>query len=1152
MEATGAQAARTPPDNPTGPYVLRELIRDIPLGVQEEDGSRADITCVDTWNGNLYIGTSAGEVLHYVSLPAEDDDNTPTQYIFATKLEPVYNTQQEGEDKGVKKILLLPHAQKACILCNGTLTFYTLPELSPAFGGKIKQPGCLWVGGIDAMEHNWGGNAAYGTVIVICLKQKLRLIRIGNEARKIRDIDFSGVCAIQRSQDLACVADGQGYSLLDVVNQRKNELFPITSLGAPEASQIEPRALPSRTRETSRSFSSPSPVRLGRGHDRNVSMGAEPKNDDHMQPDSSSRWPARNSSRQPDAPAQASSREPSPTKPVTSEAPAPTIPEVPGEPEVQTRRLPPNIASPTANEFLLTTGTKMDEPGVGMFVNLEGDVVRGTIEFSTYPTSLVLDGGHESIGGDSPEQTVQEGYVLALVKRTVDGKPSTAIEIQRWDAEPGEGQKSKQWLSITPSGTESSEVADDYGAGLRRASTSVQLSVPEISTSLRLRRLPLPNGTDVNPESDAKRNQEEDKFVSRFTHIQANTLLYHEDKMSWVVRNALIAQLEEQLNIAVKRKDDGGATIDIAAVQRVINGIRGQESTTELDFLTLTYARQKASLLLFGSLVLQTVAGIVAHERDMRSAEEALVAGEIDPRTILDLVPPLADEVVVGEQGIWVSQGLRDTIHLLHENVDPETLVQDPKGAYGDNLLQPIKRYLFAWRKKKGFGSVADETHVFRTVDAALLRVLLLLDQASPRGPATPGSIRAELNDVVDRGVDCFDRAVELFEQYQRLYLLSRLYQSRKMTSQVLATWKRILEGEHDAGGELIEGEQDVRKYLAKLRDPTLVQDYGAWLATRNPKLGVQIFADDSSRVKFKPQEAVAILKEKAPGAVKDYLEHLVFGKHHGQYVNDLIAYYLDTVLSELERSDAAQRTLLQSYETYRALRPPKPTYRQFITDNAVPEEWWHNRLRLLQLIGGGAAAEDKSYDVHSLGQRLSPYSDELVPEMIILNAREGKHGEALRLLVHGLGDYDTAIRYCLLGGSRIFHPGMGMSSGESQASLPTKEKQAQLFDTLLHEFLRLEDLSERLERTAELLERFGPWFDVATVLEVVPEDWSVEMLGGFLVQALRRLVGERRETGVVKGLRGVENLRWAGVWGEKVGSARGRVVRAEIEGEAG
>ncbi|TKA65292.1 hypothetical protein B0A55_12560 [Friedmanniomyces simplex] len=1153
MEATSAQAANAPPPTDTsGPYVLRELIRDIPLGVHDENGGKVYITCVDTWNGNLYIGTSAGEVLHYVSLPAadDDDDSAAAQYIFATKLEPAYNTQQEGADKGVKKILLLPHAQKACILCNGTLTFYTLPELSPAFGGKIKQPGCLWVGGIDAMEHSWGGNAAYGTVIVICLKQRLRLIRIGDEARKIRYIELSGVCAIQRSRDLACVADGQGYSLLDVVNQRKNELFPITSLSAPETSQHEPKTLPSKTREASRSFSSSSPIRLGRGHERNVSMGAEPKNNDRLRPDSSSRWPARGSSRQPDSPAQPSSRDQSPAKPGSGEASARTSTEAPGEAEVQTRRLPPNIANPTPNEFLLTTGTKMDEPGVGMFVNLEGDVVRGTVEFSTYPTSLVLDGRQDAAAGDSPEQSVQEGYVLALVKRMVNGEPTTAIEIQRWDAEPGEAQMSKQWLAVTSSDEEDGEVSDDYGIGLRRVSTSVQLAVPEISTSLRLRRLPLGKKSESEAESDAKRNQEEDKFISRLTHVPANILLYHEDKISWVVRNALIAQLEKQLRDAVKRTDDCGISIDVPAVQRVVNGIRGQDATTELDFLTLTYVRQKASLLLFGNLVLQTASGIVAYERDKRFAEEALMAGEIDPRTILSLVAPLADEVDAGEQGIWVSQGLRDTYVLLRGSFDAEKLVQDPKGAYGDNLLQLIKRYLFAWRKKKGFGSVADEAHVFRTVDAAVLHVLLLLDQTTPRGPAAPGSVRAELNDVVDRGVDCFERAIELFEQYHRLYMLSRLYQSRKMTSQVLATWKSILEGEHDAGGELIEGEQDVRKYLAKLRDATLVQEYGAWLATRNPKLGVQVFADDSSRVKFQPQEAVAILKEKAPGAVKDYLEHLVFGKHHSQYVNDLIAFYLDAVLSELERSDEAKGILLQSYETYRALRPPKPTYRQFITDNAVPAEWWHNRLRLLQLIGGGAAEGKASYDVHSLGQRLAPYSNELVPEMIILNAREGKHGEALRLLTHGLGDYDTAIRYCLLGGERIFHPGSGGLGAESGAKLPTREQQVQLFDTLLHEFLVLEDLSERVERTAELLERFGAWFDVAKVLEVVPEDWSVELLGGFLVQALRRLVGERRETGVVRGLRGVENLRWAEVWGEKVGGAGGRVVTVEGERE--
>ena len=269
-----------------------------------------------------------------------------------------------------------------------------------------------------------------------------------------------------------------------------------------------------------------------------------------------------------------------------------------------------------------------------------------------------------------------------------------------------------------------------------------------------------------------------------------------------------------------------------------------------------------------------------------------------------------------------------------------------------------------------------------------------------------------------------------------------------------------------------------------------------------------------------------------------------MFGKNHVQYVNDLIAFYLNTVLSELEASEKAKDILLQSYETYRALRPPKPTYRQFITDNAIDAEWWQNRLRLLQLIGGshGAASE---YDVHSLRERLAPYSDELVPEMIILNGREGKHEEALRLLTHGLGDFDTAIRYCLLGGSSIFHPGSGLLPDQT---LSTKEEQARLFEYLLHEFFRIEDLNERLERTAELLDRFGGWFDVAKVIELIPESWSVELVSGFLVHAFRRLVRERNESVVVKALSSAQNLRQSVEFIEKTESIGPTILNAEID----
>jgi hypothetical protein len=1133
-------------DDSDGAYILRDLINDVPLSADGED-SDVYITCVDTWNGNLYIGTSAGELLHFVSIPPDPSDESGQPiWIIASRLQPPFTSVQEPPDKGVKQILILPNAGKACVLCNGTLTFYTLPELSPAFGGKIKQAGCTWVGGMDRNEElEEQDSGSSGSVIIISLKQRLRLIRIGEEARKLRDIELGGVGAIQRRGDLACVADGTSYSLLDVVNQRKNDLFPVSSLVEPEPVSQPATLEPPRgsSHRNSASVSSRSPVRVGR-HGRNVSTASSILTTDRLRPDSPSQWPARGSSRASAESTESPSRTTSPEKTQGVGAPPPPPPKDEPPREVRpSRPLPPNIASPTPTEFLLTTGTKANEPGVGMFVNLDGDVVRGTVEFSTYPRSLIIDGGMDDTMPGAPEDA-SEGYVLALVQRAMGDKLVPSIEIQRWDVEPGEAHRTKSWIDLPNSHdtTDNDPVVD--GVGLRTSTTVNEIAIPEIGKNLRLRRLVLGPDDAKTDETDVKRNAEEDKFTARFAQTKTSVMLFNNNQVRWLVRSSLLVRLERRLDQAIVR--NGRISVDAAKVQSVINDIRGQEAQNELEFLTLTYIRQKASLLLFGNLLLTTANGVIAYEHEKRAAGESLVEGEIDPRTILSLVTPLSEEVQVGKEGIWISQGLGDVIQTLRGSLRDTELVPDTRGPYGDNLLQVIKRYLLVWRKKKGFGSVADETHVFQSVDAALLQILLLLDQHSPRGPATGGSVRSELNDVVDKGVDCFDRAVELFEQFNRLYVLSRLYQSRKMIGQVLATWRRIVDGERDAGGELLEGEHDIRRYLTKIRDQPLVQEYGAWLANRNPKLGVQIFADDNARVKFQPSEAVALLKEKAPGAVKDYLEHLVFGKNHVQYVNDLISFYLDTVLHELERSEQAKSTLLQSYETYRALIPPKPTYRQFITDNAIDAEWWHNRLRLLQLIGGSHGAASK-YDVHKVGQRLKPYSNELVPEMIILNGREGKHEEALRLLTHGLGDYDTAIRYCLLGGSSIFHPGSNLLP---EQSLPSKDEQASLFKTLLQEFFRIEDVSERLERTSELLERFGGWFELEEVLASIPDDWSVELVSGFLVHALRRLVRERNETVVVKALSSAQNLRESVGAIEKVEKMRPVIVTSE-DGQA-
>lgn len=762
-----------------------------------------------------------------------------------------------------------------------------------------------------------------------------------------------------------------------------------------------------------------------------------------------------------------------------------------------------------------------------MFVNLDGDVVRGTIEFSSYPSSVAVDGKRIDLSASTASGDVsEEGYVLAVVQRKNGNVQEAGIETQRWDMEPSEGALSKRFLPLRTLEEVDGPVEEKkLDLGLRQIVSAVDLSIAEIGERLALKPLHIDIQTTSEgmamPSSTSKREDEELEFSRRLGNTSSQLVVWYASEVHWLVKSPLVMQLDGRLEAAA-------STAQRHDVEAVFNDLRGLEPRTELEFIGFAYIRQKVAFSLFASLLEEAVHRRVA-DSTMRITEEALLACDLDPRILLSFLPIIRNEIVYRSQS-WVYAGLRrlieDNMRILVDSESSGKGLKESSPGFKD-ALQLIRSNLLHWRHKKGFGSIADATEIFATVDGALLHVLLILDKNNPQGPATAGSARAELNAIVDSGVDCWDHAIELLEQHKRLYILSRLYQSRKLTRQVLQTWKRIIEGEEDAGGEFTDGEHEVRRYLSKLRDNNLVKEYGTWLAARNPRLGVQIFADDHARVKFTPSEALQILRERAPDAVKDYLEFLVFGKKQIQHANELISYYLTIVLDELAASEEAKSTLLQTYETYRALAPPKPTYKDFITDNALPAEWWHSRLRLLQLLGGGLDVQGPTlsatgYDSAAIMERLQPYERELVPEMIILYGQQQRHEEAVRLLTHGLGDFDTAIRYCLLGGSSLF-PGAGDGAPPQR---PSKEEQSRLFGFLFREFLALDSLTDRIERTGELLERFGGWFDVADVLSQIPDNWSIDIVSSFIIQHLRRLVHERAETTITRALSGAVNLK--------------------------
>lgn len=93
-------------------------------------------------------------------------------------------------------------------------------------------------------------------------------------------------------------------------------------------------------------------------------------------------------------------------------------------------------------------------------------------------------------------------------------------------------------------------------------------------------------------------------------------------------------------------------------------------------------------------------------------------------------------------------------------------------------------------------------------------------------------------------------------------------------------------------------------------------------------------------------------------------------------------------------------------------------------------------------------------------------------------------------------------------------------------SALPSREQQSELLDFLFHEFLTIADLEDRLERTSHLLGKFASFFDPLSILQDIPDSWTVEMLSEFLVRSFRAATTERNQAIILKALSAAQNLQ--------------------------
>ncbi|PHH91707.1 hypothetical protein CDD83_10555 [Cordyceps sp. RAO-2017] len=221
----------------SGPYVLRPLLEKVPLSADDSQNG-VSINCVEYLDGNLYVGTSASELLHFVQIPPDPADKSRRPvFILASRLSPAFSDPPGAaitSRPGVQEILVLPRVGKACVLCNSTVTFYSLPELSPVSGiGQVKN--CSWIGGTDlneALPDN-AGETPTSVTILLSLKRRIQVVRVGETARAYKNIDYAGSTLSVRRDSIACVADAKSYALLDIERQLKIPLMSISSLDEP-------------------------------------------------------------------------------------------------------------------------------------------------------------------------------------------------------------------------------------------------------------------------------------------------------------------------------------------------------------------------------------------------------------------------------------------------------------------------------------------------------------------------------------------------------------------------------------------------------------------------------------------------------------------------------------------------------------------------------------------------------------------------------------------------------------------------------------------------------------------------------------------------------------------------------------------------------
>ncbi|KAJ9478240.1 TGF beta receptor associated protein 1 [Pseudozyma hubeiensis] len=218
-------------------------------GAIQQSSQRA-IRCSESDGSFLYIGASDGLIHSFeITSPATSQASSsrnvsPTPVSYRLK----HSRSISNHAKPVEKIVLLRPFNAAAVLCEGVVSFFSLPHWSPI--RTLPSTRAVSTIVLDDEESDNGSGTDAAGMISICLVRRKNIIlgKIGAEGQSgllwatVKDIQLpGGAIFARRFADTLCIANATEYSLVNLSSGHVTPLqLPISQTGESPSAQVRP------------------------------------------------------------------------------------------------------------------------------------------------------------------------------------------------------------------------------------------------------------------------------------------------------------------------------------------------------------------------------------------------------------------------------------------------------------------------------------------------------------------------------------------------------------------------------------------------------------------------------------------------------------------------------------------------------------------------------------------------------------------------------------------------------------------------------------------------------------------------------------------------------------------------------------------------